>query len=65
MMLVDTGEIHYTDTYTDDDGQQWHSINGHVHYPADRYTMDESIADYKRPESCEERMRSEYSAWCD
>ena len=44
-------KIYYENTYTDENGIEWLSINGDTDYSLDKWTKEEARKDYLSPES--------------
>ena len=49
-------KIYYENTYTDENGIEWLSINGDTDYSLDKWTKEETRKDYLSPESEIERQ---------
>lgn len=49
-------KIYYENTYTDENGIEWLSINGDTDYPLNEQTKEEARKDYLNPESETQRQ---------
>lgn len=49
-------KIYYENTYTDENGVEYLSINGDTEYPLNEWTKEEARADYLSEESTTQRQ---------
>ena len=49
-------KIYYENTYTDENGIEWLSINGDTDYPLNEWTKEEARKNYLSPKSEMERQ---------
>lgn len=49
-------QIYYENTYTDENGIEWLSINGDTEYSLNKWTKEEARADYLSEESIIQRQ---------